>query len=308
MWHELRCCAVSDDGNPARLFKSPAAKTTIAAAYARCRAALPPHNVHRLATNAGMTQVLSAGPAGGRAIVVLHGTMGSAAHVLHEVLPLLDNYHVHAIDVIGQSVGSEDRTMSVHDGSYSVWLDQVVGGLGLDRPHLIGISLGGHIAREFATAHPQKLQSLSLLVPAGIVSGPKLPLLRQLAIPLCGWLLFKREASLQTLANALFTRPTADAVRYVGEVFAGYNLRSLQEPKLASDNTLRALAVPLQVIGAELDHAFPGAEMLTRVCKLLPNADLHLLSDSKHAPPQDSVSREQLCILFSKFIETHALL
>ena len=43
--------------------------------------------------------------------------------------------------------------------------DRLLDVLGLDQVHLVGYSLGGWLAAEFASFYPERLKSLTLMVP-----------------------------------------------------------------------------------------------------------------------------------------------
>ena len=54
--------------------------------------------------------------------------------------------------------------------------DELLDVLELDRVHLVGYSLGGWIAAEFAVFYPKRLRSLTLIVPAGLrIPGKPIP-------------------------------------------------------------------------------------------------------------------------------------
>lgn len=68
---------------------------------------------------------------------------------------------------------------------YAAVVDEVRRTLGLERPHLVGHSLGGGIAAVSAVVHPHAWASLTLVAPGGF--GPQLPvLLRLLSLPFLG--------------------------------------------------------------------------------------------------------------------------
>ncbi|HVA74393.1 MAG TPA: alpha/beta fold hydrolase [Acidimicrobiales bacterium] len=53
---------------------------------------------------------------------------------------------------------------------------RLMGGLGIDKAHLLGNSMGGYVALEFALAHPDKVDRLVLMGPGGLavnVLGPE---------------------------------------------------------------------------------------------------------------------------------------
>ena len=54
--------------------------------------------------------------------------------------------------------------------------DELLDVLELDRVHLVGYSLGGWLAAEFASFYPKRLKSLTLMVPAGLrIPGKPIP-------------------------------------------------------------------------------------------------------------------------------------
>ena len=54
--------------------------------------------------------------------------------------------------------------------------DELLDVLGLDQVHVVGYSLGGWLAAEFAAFYPKRLKSLTLMVPAGLrIEGKPIP-------------------------------------------------------------------------------------------------------------------------------------
>ena len=54
--------------------------------------------------------------------------------------------------------------------------DELLDVLGLDQVHVVGYSLGGWLAAEFASFYPKRLKSLTLMVPAGLrIEGKPIP-------------------------------------------------------------------------------------------------------------------------------------
>ncbi len=48
------------------------------------------------------------------------------------------------------------------------WLDDVLDGLKLERAALVGVSLGGALALDYAVRRPERVDRLALLAPSGI--------------------------------------------------------------------------------------------------------------------------------------------
>src|SRR5437016_4482475 len=122
-------------------------------------------NVKRVETKRGArVRVLEAGS--GAPVVFLHGAGG----FLHEN-PFLDElatrYRVYAPELpgYGESTG-EEFLEDMLDFALHGW--DVVAALGLERPHLVGHSMGGMIAAEMAALAPNDLAKLVLVSAAGL--------------------------------------------------------------------------------------------------------------------------------------------
>jgi pimeloyl-ACP methyl ester carboxylesterase len=109
-------------------------------------------------------EVLEAGR--GAPLLFLHGAGGIP--VWEGVLPLLAReYHVYAplLPGFGQSTGLD--CLEDHWDLFFHGFD-VVDALGLDRPYLVGESMGGWIAAEMAALRPNEVGRLALAAPVGL--------------------------------------------------------------------------------------------------------------------------------------------
>jgi len=109
-------------------------------------------------------QVLEAGD--GAPLLFLHGAGGIAAW--EGALPLLaSKYHVYAplLPGFGQSTGLECL-----EDQFDLFLHgfDVIEALGLDRPYVVGESLGGWMAAEMAAVRPKDIGRLALAAPVGL--------------------------------------------------------------------------------------------------------------------------------------------
>ncbi|WAM24371.1 MULTISPECIES: alpha/beta fold hydrolase [Myxococcus] len=119
-------------------FKGEQAKAVLSRWHDHFRGRLRvPTESRTVQTRVGDTHVLVGGPEAAPNVVVLHGALASSAHVLHELAPLLEQFRLHAVDVVGQSVKSADVRPSVANNAYGEWLRDVLDGLALQRPHVV---------------------------------------------------------------------------------------------------------------------------------------------------------------------------
>jgi pimeloyl-ACP methyl ester carboxylesterase len=109
-------------------------------------------------------RVLEAGS--GAPLAFLHGTGGLFPQNLF-LDSLAKKYHVFAPELPGYGASSGDDLLEdMLDFTLHGW--DVVSELGLERPHLVGHSMGGMIAAEMAAVAPNDLRKLVLIAPAGL--------------------------------------------------------------------------------------------------------------------------------------------
>jgi pimeloyl-ACP methyl ester carboxylesterase len=95
-------------------------------------------------------------------VVLVHGMACDHTHLLPQLHHLSPRHRVVAVDLRGHGASDKPEgryTTEVFGGDLRFLFD----GLGLDRPILIGHSLGGSVALDFAVRHPELVRALVLL-------------------------------------------------------------------------------------------------------------------------------------------------
>jgi pimeloyl-ACP methyl ester carboxylesterase len=164
----------------------------------------------------------------------------------------------------------------------TILYDQLFEQLGLDRIHLIGFSMGGWAASEFASYYPRRLKSLSLITPVGLrlEDNPGVDIF-QLAPPELMDRLFKdKEVMMQWLPDA---DNFDEGIHLYSEFSAAARLMWAPRYNLALERRLQRLDCPTQVIGAEEDRLVPNA-MSDKFAAVLPNCKLTRLAGTGHEP------------------------
>ncbi len=102
----------------------------------------------------------------GRPIVMIHGLGGTLHHMRRPLMEEFgDGYRLIALDRPGSGYSTRRRG---HDGCLSEQARQIAGfidALGLERPLLVGHSLGGAVALATALQYPDKVAGLALIAP-----------------------------------------------------------------------------------------------------------------------------------------------
>jgi len=100
---------------------------------------------------------LGAGPL----VVFLHGIGGNRTN-WHDQLPAFGG-HFHAVAWDARGYGdSDDYDGPLDFGDFAIDLARVVAHFGAQRAHLVGLSMGGVIAIDFATRYPDRVATLTL--------------------------------------------------------------------------------------------------------------------------------------------------
>lgn len=104
--------------------------------------------------------VLSSGRADGIPLILLHGLRAYAQTWDSLIAALGDGYRCHALDQRGRGLSDWAEASSYRTESYVSDLEDLVAHLGLERFILVGHSLGGTNALEYARLHPGRLLAL----------------------------------------------------------------------------------------------------------------------------------------------------
>ena len=239
----------------------------------------------------------------GPVVVLVHG-IGESSATWAEVVPRLARTHtVIAPDLLGHGLSDKPRA-DYSLGGFANGLRDLLIVLGVDTATVVGHSLGGGIALQFAYQHPTMCERLVLVASGGLGTEVS-PLLRLAALPGGGLGL---RASLLPPVRV----PTSLAVRAAArlgwlcpaeadgmlEAWQGLRdsgtrrafLRTLRsvvdghgQSVTGRDRLYLATELPTLVVWGGRDHVLPVAHAMA-VEELLPGSRLELLPDAGHMP------------------------
>jgi len=111
----------------------------------------------------------------GETIVLLHG-IGSSLHTWEGwTEDLKDQFRVVSLDLPGFGLTGADSSHNYTMQRYIEVLHEFLGSLDIDRYSLVGNSMGGWLAWEYALVYPDELQKLILIAPAGFITPDNPP-------------------------------------------------------------------------------------------------------------------------------------
>lgn len=197
----------------------------------------------------------------GPAILLIHG-IGDSSATWADLIPRLARHHtVIAPDLLGH--GASDKPRADYSvPAYANGIRDLMGVLGIERATLVGHSLGGGVAMQFAYQYPERTDRL-ILVSAGGVGREVNPVLRAVSLPGADLMLstlrlpgMRRQVGLFTrLIKALDTDLGQDAGELVDLVDALPDATS----RSAFISTLRAVVDWRGQVVTMLDRCSSGA-------------------------------------------------
>jgi pimeloyl-ACP methyl ester carboxylesterase len=271
------------------IYKSAAGKAAVESLYERVLQHWPvPFEQITVPTALGNTFVITGGPSAGWPVVLLHGSGTNSSSWIRDVAVWAQRYRVYAVDMIGEPGFSAPARPPLTSEAYAEWLGEVWAKLGLTRASVVGISLGGWLALDYAIRRPQRVASLSLLAPSGVGRQNPATLVRLAMLRLLGsWGLRK---SFQLIAGEAKV-PSALSDRLV-MVFRHFRPR-LERIPVRSDAELAALTMPVQLILGAKDVLLRSAETRARMERFVQRLSLEYLENEGHIlTPQTDVIAE----------------
>jgi pimeloyl-ACP methyl ester carboxylesterase len=230
----------------------------------------------------------------GAPVLLVHGLGSSTRDWEYQIPELAAHYRVIALDIRGHGRSDKPRERYSIAG-FAEDVRALIEHLGLDRVHLVGISMGGMIGFQLGVDHPELLKSLCI-----VNSGPEVKAkspLEYLEIAKRWGLsrLFSLETIAKVLGNLLFPKPEqAELRRKIEERWPQNDKRAY----LASLDAiigwgvrerLERITCPTLVITA--DHDYTPIAQKEAYVKEMPDARLLVIEDSRHATPLDQPQR-----------------
>jgi pimeloyl-ACP methyl ester carboxylesterase len=246
----------------------------------------------------------------GPVLLLIHGITGTSEQ-WNDVFPLLaERYTVVAPDLLGHGRSAKPRG-DYSLGAYAVGIRDLLIALGHRRATVVGHSLGGGIALQFAYEYPVFVERLVVVSSGGL--GREVHLLlraatlpgAELVLPLIA---HDRVLSAGILAGRLLRRFGLEAAPDLAEMARGYaslsdagarqaflhTLRAVLDPLgqrvSATDRLYLAAMVPSLILWGRLDPLIPCAHAES-AHEAMPGSELQIFEGSGHFPHIDQPAR-----------------
>ena len=257
----------------------------------------------------------------GPTLVLVHG-ITSSAQTWGRVIGLLAEHHtVIAPDLLGHGESAKPRG-DYSLGAYASGIRDLLVALGHERATVLGHSLGGGIALQFAYQFPERVERL-VLVSSGGLGRDVSVMLRAATLPGAEYVLPLLSSSAARnvvsasvkVLKALGIRPNPDGVG-IGQAFSSlgavdarraflHTARSIIEPSgqrvSAADRLYLAAWLPTLIVWGARDRMIPVKHAHT-AAEAIPSSRLEVFPSAGHFPFNDDP--ERFAEVVSDFIAT----
>ncbi|WP_019546600.1 alpha/beta fold hydrolase [Streptomyces sulphureus] len=241
------------------------------------------------------TRYAEAGPRDAPPVLMLHGTGGHWETFAPTLQALSEHFHCVAIDMVGNGFSEKPD----HDYEIDVYVRQVqavMGHFGMDRAHLIGMSLGAWVCAATAVHHPHRVRRMILMSPAGLIATAsnmaRIRRERTAAVNDPSWESIRkvfehliadednRLPDLIALRQAIYQRAdTRDTIDH---------LLVLQDPEARDRNLIperdwAGIQAPTMVVASGKDHGEYQSTART-VSRLIPESEVFEMPEVRHWP------------------------
>ncbi|MEX2481646.1 MAG: acetoin dehydrogenase dihydrolipoyllysine-residue acetyltransferase subunit [Gammaproteobacteria bacterium] len=229
---------------------------------------------------------------GARTIILIHGFGGGADRWAFTQEPLAATASVYAFDLPGHGASSK----AVADGSVTALADIVIAfmdALDITSASLVGHSLGGAVALQAAISHPDRVESLALIAPAGLGREINTAYLdgfitcdnRKEMKSLLQQLVADADLVNRNLVNDMLQFKRIDGVPEALQTIAD-GFRDSDGQTLDLRPGLAELKMPVKVIWGDADQIIPA----TQAGDLPPNVEVHVLPGYGHLVQLEAVA------------------
>ena len=159
--------------------------------------------------------------------------------------------------------------------------DQLLDVLGLEQVHVVGYSLGGWLAAEFASYYPQRLKSLTLMVPTGLrIEGMPIPNPVAMMPDAFFDLIFNDKANMHQVLPDF--ESLDEIVHQWGEGATLARIAWTSQYNLKLERRLERVTCPALILCAEDDRLIPR-EISERYAEVLPSPRIETIPGTGHA-------------------------
>lgn len=253
-------------------------------------------------------------------VIYFHGFADNKDNAYDLAQYLVKDYHVVVPDLPGFGDSFKDRSHHYGIDSMAPWMKDFANALGIDSFHLIGHSMGGGLAIDFAKSYPDMVESLTLICSAGVL-GPSKSIYDEI---MAGNILFQIETMdefEEFLHTAFYKIPFVppfvkdyyfhdflDHYDWYGEIIRHTfeDIESREDPRFEKkffNHELDKIKAPCHIIWGEKDAIFP-VEIADIIHKGIPGSTMNIFHGVGHSPHYEKP--KEVCLSLKGFLDLHS--
>jgi pimeloyl-ACP methyl ester carboxylesterase len=265
------------------LYKTPESERAVRERYLEILQRWPkPNQQLRVPTRQGETFVIAGGKEQAPPLLLLHGALANSSAWIRDVARWAEYFRVYAVDVIGEPGLSAPSRPPLASDAHMLWLDDVLEVLSIRRASLVGISLGGWLALDYATRRPERIASLAVLCPGGIGRQKVGTAIKAALLRLCGqWGIRKTREMILGRMPANLPPAAQKYIEFMLLIFNNFRPRMVKLP-IFGDAALQRLTMPVMAIVGGKDVLLDSDETKRRLETNVPHAEVRYLVETGH--------------------------
>lgn len=237
-------------------------------------------------TSYGQTHIISCGAKDASPLVLLHGGYASSTMWFPNVADLAKNFHVLAIDTIGEPGKSVPTKKNNTKSDLAAWLVGVLDELKIQQTKIVGLSRGGWLALNLAIHAPLRLEKIVLLSPAAsfitlnrffsAIAGSvmRIPTRTVSKIALYSWVTRGFEV------NDLFAEQFITGLQSWNWAMATNGYSGVM-PFVFPDDELHRIKLPVQMLVGDHDKLNPPS-VLEQARQMIPQIQAEMIPNAGH--------------------------
>jgi pimeloyl-ACP methyl ester carboxylesterase len=234
----------------------------------------------------------------GPLVLFLHGIRGNRRNWFGQIEAFSRRFKAAAWDARGYGE-SDDYPGALQFDYFAVDVARVAEHFGVAKLHLVGLSMGGRIARNFALRFPERLHSLTLVSTAPGFDALSADEVRRFVTE-------QRTRTVDSVRRLLGSRAPAAAFDELSDSLARVreeSYRKTLEASVAQDRgaPLENIRTPTLVVAGDEDKVYPPA-LAQEVARRIPGAKLVMLEGVGHLPNLEQPERFNAVVL--EFLQT----
>lgn len=237
-------------------------------------------------------------------ILLLPGRGASTPMWVPNLEGLRENRPVYTIDLLGEPGMSVQTKVIENEKQQAEWLHEVIEGLGLEKVHIVGVSIGGWTTMNLARYNPERIATASLLDPVFVFAQISIKMILAsipASVPIV--LKFIREKMLSYVSGGAEINDDEPIAKLIESGMRNYKLKT-PAPDLFSKEDLKNINIPVLALMAEKSTMHNSAKAVETGEKYVKDIDIVNWKNASHAINGEFSNEVNARIL--DFVEKHA--